>query len=525
MPAPSRARTGAARSGAAVGAAGAAAAAGAASAGAAARPEGPSAEASGARTGAAGITAELTASLTALRRSLDLPEAFPPDVEQEAERAARDVSTDPATAGLADLRDLDFVTIDPAGATDLDQALHLEVTGEGAGRTAVLHYAIADVPAFVAPGGALDAETRRRGQTMYAPDGRIPLHPSVLSDDAASLLPGVDRRAFVWRFELDAGARPVTTTLVRAAVRSREQWAYDEAQRAIDAGTAPATLLAMPWFGAARAERERERGGASLNVPETSIEPDGSGGFRLERSYGVPLEDWNAHVSLLTGMAAAEIMLRGRVGIVRTMPPADADDIADFRAQTVALGLPWREAVVYGDYLRGLDRSPAARAVREYAAGLFRGAAYVAFDGEVPEHTDQAAIGAPYAHATAPLRRLVDRWVLVVCEALANGREVPEWARASLPDLPALMARSGQKASQLDAGAIDRVEAALLTPHVGEVFSGVVVSARSGVARVQLDDPPIDAKVPGLDAPPGSTVQVRVAAASIADGTVDLRPA
>lgn len=471
-------------------------------------------------TGAAGVAADLAASLTALRRSLELPASYPADADDEARRAAREVRAEPGPA-LADLQDIAFVTIDPAGSTDLDQALHLERTSSGA----VLHYAIADVPAFVTPGGPLDVETRRRGQTMYAPDGRIPLHPPALGDGAASLLPGAARRAFVWRFVLDEGARPVETTLVRAVVRSRAQWSYDEAQRTIDAGTAPPTLLAMPWFGACRAERERERGGASLTVPETRIAPDGAGGFRLERSYGVPLEDWNAHVSLLTGMAAAEIMLRGRVGVLRTMPPADADDVADFRAQTVALGLPWRLDVSYGDYLRGLDRSPAARAVKEYAAGLFRGAAYVAFDGEVPGHTDQAAIGAPYAHATAPLRRLVDRWVLVVCDALANDRPVPEWARTSLPELPALMARSSQKAAQLDAGAIDRVEAALLTPHLGEVFDGVVVSVRSGTARVQLDDPPVDAKVPGLDSTPGEVVRVRVEAASIADGTVTLVPA
>lgn len=464
--------------------------------------------------------AGLAASLAALRRSLDLPESFPHDVESEAERVAREVPVDPTEAGLPDLRGIEFLTIDPAGSTDLDQALHLERTGEGA----ILHYAIADVPAFVAPGGALDAEARRRGQTMYAPDGRIPLHPAVISEGAASLLPGLDRRAFVWRFVLDAGARPVETAVIRAIVRSRAQWSYEEAQHAIDAGDAPVTLLAMPWFGAARTERERERGGASLNTPETRIVPDGADGYRLEIDDGVPLEDANAHVFLMTGMAAADIMLRGGVGILRTMPPAAAEDVADFRAQTIALGLPWRLDVGYGDYLRGLDRSPAARAVREYAAGLFRGAGYVAFDGAPPPQTVQAAIGAPYAHTTAPLRRLVDRWVLVVCEALANGRDVPAWARESLGDLPALMARSGQKASQLDAGAVDRVEAALLTSRVGEVFDGVVLALRGDGARVQLTDPPAEAKVAGLDAGAGDTVRLRLVSASVSDGALVFAP-
>lgn len=465
------------------------------------------------------VRQELADSLEALRRALDLPEAFPPDVQAEAERVARDVPVDPMASGLADLRDIDFLTIDPAGSTDLDQALHLERTASGA----VLHYAIADVPAFVAPDSALDAEARRRGQTMYAPDGRIPLHPPVISEDAASLLPGRDRRAFVWRFVLDERAEPIETTVTRAVIRSRRQWSYVEAQRAIDDGTAPPALMALPWFGRERGARERERGGASLNVPESRIVAEADG-YRLERDEGVPLEDANAHVSLLTGMVAADIMLRGGVGILRTMPPAQEEDVAEFRSQTIALGLPWRLDVPYGEYLRSLDRSAAARAIKEYAAGLFRGAGYVTFDGELPEETVQAAIGAPYAHTTAPLRRLVDRWSLVICEALANGRDVPAGVRASLPEVPQLMSRSSQKANQLAAGALDRVEAAVLHGGEGREFAATVLAMRGDGARVQLQRLPVDAKVRGLDAEPGSIVRLRLVRADVAEGAIEFAP-
>lgn len=464
------------------------------------------------------VRADLAASLSALRRSLDVPEAFPAAVQAEAERVARDVAVSPG-ADLADLRDIEFLTIDPAGSTDLDQALHLERTAGGG----VLHYAIADVPAYVIPGGALDDEARKRGQTLYAPDGRVPLHPAVISEGAASLLPDQDRRAFVWRFVLDDGARPVETTLTRAVVRSRRQWSYTDAQAVIDDGTAPPSLAAMPWFGAERTARERERGGASLNVPESRVISEGDG-YRLERSEGVPLEDWNAHVSLMTGMAAAEIMVRGGIGVLRTMPPAQPQDVADFRSQTIALGIPWRLDVPYGDYLRALDRSSPARAVKEYAAGLFRGAGYVAFDGDVPEEIVQAAIGAPYAHTTAPLRRLVDRWSLVICDALANRRDVPDWARASLAELPELMSRSSQRASQLTAGALDRVEAAVLHGQEGQEFSATVLAMRGDGARVQLQRPPVDVKVAGLEAEPGAVVRLRLVQADVDQGTVAFAP-
>ena len=462
----------------------------------------------------------LAASLAALRQELELPGEFSPEALAEAERVATRVSTDPGTVGVADLREIEFLTIDPAGSLDLDQAMHFERTAAGA----VLHYAIADVPAFVEPGGAIDAEARRRGQTLYGADGRIPLHPPVLSEDAASLAPGVDRRAFVWRFTLDDGARPTETTLSRAVIRSRRRWSYTEAHTAIVRGTAPETLTALAWFGPLRAERESERGGASLNMPDTEIVVE-NGRYRLERDAPRPIEEWNAQVSLMTGMAAADIMLRGGVGILRTMPPADEADVEAFRARTVALGRPWRDDVEYGDYLRALDRDdPATTAIRDAAASLFRGAGYAAFDGEPPAQVVQAAIGAPYAHTTAPLRRLVDRWSLVICEALANGRAVPEWARESLPELPKLMGRSDQRARQYDAASIDRVEAAVLHGEEGAVFDAVALGASKSGARVQFSTPPVTAKVTGLTAPAGSRLRLRLESADIATGVTVFVP-
>lgn len=458
---------------------------------------------------------DLAAALTQLRADLGIVAGFDDAALDAAERAAADTRTAPG-ADLADLREIEFLTIDPAGSTDLDQAVHLERTDAGA----VLHYAIADVPAFVAPGGPIDTAARERGQTLYAPDGRVPLHPPVLSEDAASLLPGVDRRAFVWRFVLDAHAEPVETSLTRGIVRSRAQFSYVDAQAAIDEGTAPPTLAALPWFGSERAARELERGGASLNLPEIRIEPDGES-YRLEVDDSVPLEDWNAQVSLLTGMAAARIMLDGGVGILRVMPPASDEDLASFRAQTVALGMPWPAEMPYGEYLRSLDGGTVARVVKEHAAGLFRGAGYVTFDGALPEQTQQAAIAAPYAHTTAPLRRLVDRWTLVICEALCAGRDVPDWARESLGSVPGLMARSTARARQLESGARDRVEAALLHAREGQIFDALVLRRRGDGVRVLLHDPPVEADVIDARARPGQTVRLRLVRATVAEGVVE----
>ncbi|MDN3311458.1 RNB domain-containing ribonuclease [Microbacterium oryzae] len=460
------------------------------------------------------VQTALGESLAELRRSLELPEAFPPAVLAEAEAVvASGTAVDGSDDERADLRALPFLTIDPEGSRDLDQAMHIAREGGGF----VAHYAIADLAAFVRPGGAIDAEAQRRGQTLYAPDGSVPLHPEVLSHGAASLLPDEDRRAYVWRFPLDAAGTPDRdgVQLVRAWVRSRGQWTYEGAQAAIDAGTGPDTLALLAELGPLRVAQEARRGGASLNAPEEEI-VDGPDGYAIQRRALLPVEDWNAQISLMTGMAAADIMLSAGRGILRTLPPADDDARAEFRRQVALLGRPWPEDLDYGEYLRRLDPSDdATPAILQAASALFRGADYIAFlsPDEIPADVEQAAIGAPYAHATAPLRRLVDRYTLRACHG-----DVDEEV---LPRLPESMRRSSALASRLESGAVDRVEAAVLHRHIGHVLDAVVLSQTKGGSRVQLADPFVTATVPEA-VEPGTRIRVRVEATDIATGSVTL---
>jgi exoribonuclease R len=453
---------------------------------------------------------ELATALTALRESLDAPVEFPADVIAEAEASK---ASEPAL----DLRDVPFTTLDPEGARDLDQAFHLERAGSGF----TVRYAIADVPGFVQPGGAVDAEARRRGQTLYAADGSIPLHPRVLSEDRASLLADVDRPALVWTFTLDNAGAVSDHRLERALIRSRAQLDYVSAQQALDRGEeGPWSLL--PEIGALRIAQEQQRGGASLNLPSEEIVQAEDGSYAIERRHPLPIEEWNAQLSLMTGMAAAEVMLDARVGVLRTMPQPDEASFEAFRHQTEALGRPWTSGR-YGDYLRQLDRAdPMTLPVLEAAAMLFRGAGYVVFDGTSPTNAEQAAIGAPYAHATAPLRRLVDRWSLAICLAASSGEAAPAWARESLAELPALMQESGQRASRLDSATLNAVEAALLTPLVGSVVNATVIERRGERASIQIAEPAVTASAPiPADAKPGDVVALRVARADIARGEVE----
>lgn len=472
----------------------------------------------------------LEEALGALRSELELPGPYPEHAVRDAEAAVAALELPPH-----DLTGVEFVTIDPASSTDLDQALFIEADGGG---YHVL-YAIADVPAFVKPGGPLDQETRRRGQTFYAPDGRIPLHPEVISEGAGSLLPGQECPAFVWDFHLDSNAEVTSASVRRARMRSRAKLSYKGAQAQLDAGGASPVLQLLKEVGLKRVELERARDGASLNMPEQEIVQLPDGGYRIAAAPQLPVEDWNAQISLMTGMAAAQIMLDGQVGILRTMPAPDERSLNHFKLQTEALGKPWDGEVSYGEYLRSLDPTePRQLAIMHSAGMLFRGASYTAFDGSVPEAAIQAAIGAAYAHTTAPLRRLVDRFVLVICEALSNGGNVPGWAREALPSLPEIMAGSDQLASRMERMALDTVEAALLVNHIGQEFDAIVISGskpqkdngngnngrngngkngngNGGSGIIQVAEPAVTARCTG-DLESGTKVRVRLLSSNIA---------
>ena len=124
----------------------------------------------------------------------------------------------------------------------------------------------------------------------------------------------------------------------------------------------------------------------------------------------------------------------------------------------------------------------------------------------------------PYAHATAPLRRLVDRYVLEVCHSVANGEPVPEWAASALPDLPEAMAVSEQRAKRLERTVIDLTEVWLLRERVGEQFEAVAthVDTGRGGAEVYLSDPAVAAVAFGVPGDAlGRRISVRASSADV----------
>ncbi|OYO21517.1 ribonuclease II [Enemella dayhoffiae] len=457
----------------------------------------------------------LTEGLERLRRELGVPEEFPDEVVAAAEQAAANPRL-PQT----DRTDLELVTIDPPGAKDLDQAVFIERTGDGF----TVWYAIADVAAFVDPGGPIDAEAHRRGQTFYAPHQRTPLHPPVLSEGAASLLPDQVRPALLWRLQLDEQGDCSDPEVVRALVRSRQQLTYEQVQEQLDTGTASESLQLLREVGRLREQIEKDRGGVSLNIPEQEVhtgEESGTGTWSLSFRTPLPIEGWNAQISLLTGMAAAHLMLYAQVGILRTLPPADNRSLRRLRNTARALGINWPAEMDYPEFVRSLDAREGRDAAMLYACTtLFRGAGYQAFSGSVPNQVQHSALAIEYAHCTAPLRRLVDRYSGEICVAICADQPVPEWVLRELDGLADTMAESDRRAKKYERGIVDLTEALLLSDRVGQQFRGTIVEVdeEGGRGRLMLAEPAVEANVRGRQLPLGQEVSATLTRADVSTG-------
>lgn len=450
----------------------------------------------------------LSAGLAKIRTEFDVPDGFPAAVMAAAEAAAKRVPDE-----HADRTAMPFVTLDPATSTDLDQAFSIEESGTDL----LLHYAIADVAWFVEDGDAVDLEAWARGETLYMPDGRAGLYPPVIAEGAASLLPEGPRPAVVFTIRVATDGAVKLDGAERAIILSRAKLAYDSV-RTSDVPTGFADIARR------MATNEERRGASRVDPPEQEVQrlPDGT--FQLAFRPQLQSEKDNAALSLAANMAIADAMLAHRTGLFRVMTPPDASTVQRLRNAARALGLSWPASTNLRDYQRTLDagnKQQAALMLEIRHAGS--GASYQPFqDGVVPWHE---AMAATYAHATAPLRRLADRYVVRCALAIANGRPVPPTVIDAFARLPKVMGRADARASRITHAAIDLAEAVMLKGREGDTFKAVVTDVADQRVRVQLCDMPIVANVKASGPSQGDGLRLRLVSADPDQRSVIFEPA
>ena len=431
--------------------------------------------------------------LQAIRTQFQLPDAFSSEVEAEAAAAAQK-----QVADHVDRTAIAFVTLDPTSSTDLDQAFAIE---RSAGDL-ILRYAIADVAWFVAEGSAVDREAWARGETIYMPDEKVSLYPPVLSEGAASLLPDADKTAILFIVRIDADGAARLDGVERAIIRSRAKLGY--------ATVRPDDLPADFAELSRRIEAaEQARGASRVDPPQQQVVRAEDGSFALEFRAVSAAEQSNAALSLAANLAIADALYQHGTGLFRVMPEPDDRAVRRLRHSAEALGVDWPKTMPLQERERNLDPNDPKQAA--FMLAIRRAGVHASYEpfhqGQRPWHS---AMRATYVHATAPLRRLADRFVCEAALAIANGRAVPDSVGSAFERLPDVMNRADARAGQVDAAVLELAESVVLSGQEGETFDGAVTDIDERGARIQIAQPAIVTRIATNGLAIGAAVRLRL---------------
>jgi ribonuclease R len=513
--------------------------------------------AAGVITEVLGESGEPDAETLGVMRAYDLRDRFTEPVLLEARAAASGFDEHAVPPNREDLTNRFILTIDPPDAKDYDDAISIERLapplplgegkGEGGRATAPgiatgsaavweLGVHIAHVSHFVRPGGALDEEARRRGNSAYLPKRVVPMLPELLSNGVCSLQEGVNRYCLSVFLRYDRQGRVVGQRFARTVIRSSKRLTYLEAQALIDndlreaikhAKTEPKyprklieTLKQMNELALVIQQRRLGEGMIVLGLPQVELVFDESGRV----TDAVPEDDSFTHKLVEMFMveaneAAARVFSNFNVPMIRRIhadPPVhDMTELRQF-ARVAGINIPARptrrELQALLDGVRG---KPAQYAVHLAVLQTLSRAEYspllIGHFALASEH---------YTHFTSPIRRYpdliihrgLDAYLDAQAAARRHGqteREIGRLLRADprLPDEDHLTELGRHcSATERNAAAAESelrtyLVLDLLSNHLGDDFEGVVTGVTSHGIFVQLTRYLIDGFVRADDLP------------------------
>ena len=455
---------------------------------------------------------DLAARFAILRH--DLPQEFPAEVIKAANQFPPDVQPSDL-AGREDLRAVPLVTIDGEDAKDFDDAVFAEPLKGGGWRLIV---AIADVSNYVRYGSALDHEARARATSVYFPDRVIPMLPENLSNHLCSLMPRVDRLAFVCDMHVSKAGKPGKSRFYEAVIRSHARltydraWAYLESQgehsgqpkghAKLPADLTPAicdslkTLYAV--YGALKTARDA-RGALDFRGGEVKARIGDKG--TIEGFYAVTRNDAHRLIE--------ECMIAANVEAAVALRTAKASSLYRVHGQPEDKRVTELQKVLSALQVGAVfSEKPTPREFRQLVERLAARPDGLLLEGLVIRSLAQAVyqqtnIGHfglaldEYAHFTSPIRRYPDLLVHRTIKA-ATLPNSPSGHRYSSADLQVLGVESSQRERRADEASRDvmgYLKCLYMQPRIGEEFAATISTALEFGLFVQLKDMPIDGLV------------------------------
>jgi len=458
--------------------------------------------------------------------------AFGDDVRRELERAPSNAGD--RHAGVRDLRDRLWFSIDNVDTLDLDQLSWADAQADGAVRIAV---AVADVDVQVTSGGAIDGHAAANTTSVYTAAGVFPMLPPALSNDLTSLHEGADRRAVVVEMNVGADGAVAEVELLLATVRNRAKLDYDSVAAWLDGhGAAPrpvadnaalADQLRLHDQAASSLRRWRHRRGA-LNVATVQARPvfvDGElTDLRADRKNRA--KDLIADLMIAVNGATARFLAEhGQPSLRRVLQQPRRWD------RLVALAAGHGVALPAEPDARALDEFLAARRTAEPGAfedlslsvvKLLGSGAYAAAPADAPPAGHFGLAVNDYAHSTAPNRRFVDLVTQRLVKAVLAGQAAP-YSIDALVAIAQHCTVQEDNASTVERRVLKAAAAYLLQGRIGETFDAIVTGAATKGTFVRIVSPLVEGRVvtgfEGLDV--GDAVRVRLRSVDIEERFID----
>jgi ribonuclease R len=396
--------------------------------------------------------------IRALLLDRGLPGTFDPAVEREARLSASDGASDPSGHALPggerrDLRDLPTFTIDPATASDFDDAISAELMSDGSWRVWV-H--IADVSAYVTPRSLVDREAYRRSTSTYVPGMVEPMLPRALSNEACSLVPGAPRATVtVEMLVTERGVR--RSSMYRSLILSDERLDYDRVDRIFAGAEAAADPWAQPLvaaraasaaLGAYRSSSSEGRGALEVDSAEPQFSFDGDGNVvGAELSEQTESHRLIEHLMIAANEQVAKFLSEHKIpALYRVHERPEAPAVERLVDQLESLGVPTppvpkghltsqqaadvvgEASAMVADWVRRTGRG--GRALTSLVLRSLKQAYYD------PRNLGHAGLALThYCHFTSPIRRYPD----LICHrgllSAIAGEPVPDasWVASAAP--------------------------------------------------------------------------------------------
>jgi ribonuclease R len=438
-----------------------------------------------------------------------IDEVHAPDAFDEAEAYGTEVPAE-MLEGREDLTHLPLPTIDPEDARDHDDAVWVERAGDGGYRAWI---AIADVSSYVRPGTNLDAESFKRGCSIYLPDRAIPMLPRPLSSNLCSLLPDVIRLCLCVEVELDAGGRVKRSRVIRGFMKSQAKLTYGGVARALGFTSEPprdpkaeamieGLRVANELSRSLRAQRMK-RGALDFDLPEAKIIMDDKGHPTdvqkraqdpgMKKAYSL-IEEL---MLLANEMLAEWLVTKGVPAVFRVHAPPDQKKLANLVVMCAELGVPFdledaEDPKKLSVILRSFAEHPQASVLNML---LLRAMKQATYDTTNIGHFGLASKA--YLHFTSPIRRYPDLVVhrSVHDELLGQRRHKTPQAAQKLGEAAVAASNAERKAMEIEREVVDLYRAIMMRDRIGERYEGTVTAIVGSGLFCQLDSPFVDVLV------------------------------